>query len=421
MTTARVAPFEGRVVLDANAPIADESGDVLIRKVGGLHAAKTDRILESLAELAKALISASPADVPKRVIDAVFEHIPAERGFLMLRDASGGLRPHVVKYRNPAAEPKITISKTMADRVVTERVAILTSDAQSDPRFARRASVQSHSIRSAMCVPLWHGDEVVGIIHVDTPAQTNSFDEFDLQLLSALANYAAVALEQARLNQQVRDEQRARERLEKYFSPSTVTRILSEGEKDVEEIEATILFADLVGFTRLAERLNAAAVAELLNRYFSCMADVVLEHDGTVDKFIGDCIMAVFGAPYPQHEHAPCAVRAALAMRARLAELNAASRDAPLAMRVGINTGRVVAGPIGSLKRKEITVLGDAVNVAARLEATVARPGTIVVGERTYALIKHAYAATPLGSFALRGKENAITAYELSHPPSRSG
>src|SRR5207244_1387575 len=153
--------------------------------------AKANRILRSLSELAQALIAAQPEEVPRRVMDAVFEHIRADRGFIMLREEGGSLEPRVVKYRNPAEAARITISITKAD----------------------------------------------------------------LELLSALANYAAVAIEQARLNEKIRDERFARERLEKYFSPSVVARILSEGEKEAQELEATILFADIVGFTRLAAKM----------------------------------------------------------------------------------------------------------------------------------------------------------------------
>src|SRR3989449_4892034 len=255
-------------------------------------------------------------------MDAVFEHIRADRGFIRRGEAGGSLEPCVVKYRNPAEEARITISKTMADRVVHDRVAILTSDAQIDPRFSTRDSIRVHRIRSAMCAPLWKGDAVIGIIHVDTPVQVNSFTKADLELLSALANYAAVAIEQARLNQKIRDERFARERLEKYFSPSVVARILSEGEKEAQELEATILFADIVGFTRLAERMTPPAVAELLNDCLSFMAEAVFEQEGTVDKFVGDCIMAGFGAPYTQAGHAGRGRRGALEIRGRLAEVN---------------------------------------------------------------------------------------------------
>ena len=416
--------LEERVFLDAGKPMADDADGAVIRSVADLQQslsvtlpaelAKANRILRSLSELAQALIAALPEEVPRRVMDAVFEHIPAERGFIMLRDQGGGLEPRVVKYRNPAEEARITISKTMVDRVVEDRVAILTSDAQADPRFSSRDSVRSHHIRSAMCVPLWKGDAVIGIIHVDTPVQTNSFTKADLELLSALANYAAVAIEQARLNERIRDERFARERLEKYFSPSVVTRILSEGEKEVQELEASILFADIVSFTRLAEKMSPPAVAELLNDYLSFMAEAVFEQDGTVDKFVGDCIMAVFGAPYTQADHALRAVRVALEMRRRLAELNQARRPRPpIEMRVGINSGRVVAGPIGSAKRKEITVLGDTVNIASRLESAVAWAGSIVVGERTYELVKDFFALRDLGPVALKGKKEGIKAYEV--------
>jgi len=263
-------------------------------------------------------------------------------------------------------------------------------------------------------VPLWKGDAVIGIIHVDTPVQANSFTKADLELLSALANYAAVAIEQARLNEKIRDERFARERLEKYFSPSVVARILSEGEKEAQELEATILFADIVGFTRLAAKMTPPAVAELLNDCLSFMAEAVFEQEGTVDKFVGDCIMAVFGAPYTQADHAVRAVRVALEIRRRLAELNEARRPRPpIEMRMGINSGRVVAGPIGSAKRKEITVLGDAVNVASRLESAVARAGSIVVGERTFELVKDVFVLGDLGRVALEGKEEGIQAYEV--------
>src|SRR2546422_3704263 len=198
-------------------------------------------------------------------MDAVFEHIRADRGFIMLREEGGSLEPCVVKYRNPAEEARITISKTMADRVVHDRVAILTSDAQIDPRFSSRDSIRVHRIRSAMCAPLWKGDAVIGIIHLDTPVQGNSFTKAALELLPALANYAAVAIEQARLNQKIRDERFARERLEKYFSPSVVARILSEGEKEAQELEATILFADIVGFTRLRSEEHTSELQSRLH------------------------------------------------------------------------------------------------------------------------------------------------------------
>jgi adenylate cyclase len=293
-------------------------------------------------------------------------------------------------------------------------VAILTSDAQVDPRFATGDSIRFHGIRSAMCAPLWKGDEVIGIIHVDSPMQTKTFTPDDLELLSALSNYAAVAIQQASLNKKIQQEKVARERLEKYFSPSIATRILSEGEKEAQELEASVLFADIVGFTRLAERMDAPSVARLLNEYFSRMSEPIFDYDGTLDKFIGDCIMAVFGAPYAQADHAVRAVRVALEMRQRLNELNV-ERGGPdsISMRMGINSGPVVSGPIGSVKRKEITVLGDTVNIASRIETMVAESGQIVIGERTYELVKDQIEVRDLGAVALKGRKESVRVYEV--------
>jgi adenylate cyclase len=299
--------------------------------------------------------------------------------------------------------------------VVQDRVAILTSDAQVDPRFATGDSIRFHGIRSAMCAPLWKGDEVIGIIHVDSPMQTKTFTPDDLELLSALSNYAAVAIQQASLNKKIQQEKVARERLEKYFSPSIATRILSEGEKEAQELESSVLFADIVGFTRLAERMDAPSVARLLNEYFSRMSEPIFEADGTLDKFIGDCIMAVFGAPYAQADHAVRAVSVALEMRARLNELNAerGGSAASISMRMGINSGIVVSGPIGSVKRKEITVLGDTVNIASRIESMVAESGQIVIGERTYELVKDRFEVRDLGTVALKGRKESVRVYEV--------
>jgi adenylate cyclase len=427
--------LDEKVVLDAGQPLV--RGGAIIRGVEQLpgylpldrpvsdpalvtdrtpaDVEKANRILRSLSELARALLTAQPADVPPRVMDALFEHIAAERGFMMLFDEEGKLRPRVVKYRAPAPDGgQITVSKTIVDRVVRERVSIMTSDARVDPRFGAADSVRSFNLRSAMCAPLWKGQKVIGIVHVDSSAHAGVFTVADLDLLTAMSNYAAVAIEQSCLNEKIREEHLARERLEKYFSPAVVTRILSEGERDVQELEATVVFADIVGFSRLTEKMQPREVAQLLNEYFSRMADAIFEHDGTVDKFIGDCIMAVFGAPYAQSDHAVRAVRVAVEMRRRLALLNAERRpQRPIEMRVGINSGRVVAGPIGSSKRKEITVLGDTVNIASRIESTIAKPGLIVVGQRTSELVEDLFALKDLGTVTLRGKDERLNVYEV--------
>src|SRR5438445_2299816 len=271
-------------------------------------------------------------------MDIVFDHVPADRGFLMLsEDGSDKLIPMVVKHRTSSSptEGKLTISKPIADRVIKDRVSILTSDALVDPRFGAGDSIRFHGIRSAMCAPLWNKDQVIGIIHVDSPMLANCFTLNDLDLLTALANYAAVAVERARLNQKIVAEEKKRERLGRFLSPQVTSRILATSDSQgaalgVPEVkEVSILFADIVGFTTMSEKMSPSQVALLLNDYLSRMTDVIFKYEGTLDKYIGDAIMAVFGAPLDMPDHAARAIRAALEMQERLAEFNADRKEGP--------------------------------------------------------------------------------------------
>jgi adenylate cyclase len=445
--------LEGKVVLDEAKPLSEEAGTI-IRSVGELskllapsdtagapaeaakkapadvqELAKSNRILKVLTEFSKTLIATRPVEeVLQQVMDIVFDHVPADRGFLMLHeDGSDKLVPMVVKHRSTPSsgdQARISISKTIADRVIKDRVSILTSDALVDPRFGAGDSIRFHGIRSAMCAPLWNKEQVIGIIHVDSPMLTNCFNLNDLDLLTALANYAAVAVERARLNAKIVAEEKKRERLGRFLSPQVTARIIATSESQSaalgvpEEREVTVLFADIVGFTRMSETMSPPAVALILNDYLSRMTDVIFKYEGTLDKFIGDAIMAVFGAPLDMPDHASRAIKTALEMRERLDEFNAERKEGGphLRIRIGINSGKAVAGEIGSINKKEYTVLGDTVNIASRLESSVATPMTIVIGEYTQDLVKDEFECRSLGAKELEGKEKVVKAYEVVGP-----
>jgi adenylate cyclase len=439
--------LESRVVLDDEKPLSEEAGTI-IRSVGELsrlleeaapkeptgehevppvdveEIEKSNRILKVLTKVAETLIAVRPVEeILHRVMDIVFDHVPADRGFLMLQEETGSehLVPMVVKHRDPAGgEDRITISKTIADRVMEDRVAILTSDAMVDPRFGAGDSIRFHGIRSAMCAPLWNEDQVIGIIHVDSPMLTNCFNENDLDLLTALANYAAVAVERARLNQKIQAEEKKRERLGRFLSPQVASRILAASDTqgsalgDPEVREVSVLFADISGFTSVAEKMSPSAVALLLNDYLSRMTDVIFKYEGTLDKYMGDGIMAVFGAPLDMPDHAARAIKVALEMQDRIAEWNAERREGPeLRVRIGINSGKAVAGEIGSVNKMEYTVLGDTVNTASRLESSVAKPGSVVIGEQTRDGVGDEFECESLGRFSLKGKEKEVLAYKV--------
>jgi len=381
------------------------------------------RVFEILAQVAKTLIQVEELNpVLEKVMDLVFEHLLVDRGFIVLFDAEGS--PKLELYRTRESEeggqPEVPISRTILDMVSGQKVAILTHDAQADQRFEAGRSVRIHQIRSAMCAPLWHRERVIGVIYVDSPLHVGSFSTSDLDLLTALSNYAAVAIERAQLNESIRRERVARDRLERYHSPAVIEAVLSDSGADRASVtlrDTSILFADIVGFTARCESLPPEDVAGFLNQFFSLAADAVFAYGGTLDKFIGDAVMAFFGAPLPQDDHAERAVRSALELMRALEGWNL-EREAEdldrIEVRVAINSGPVVVGDIGSASRVDYTVLGNTVNVSARLEEHVAKPGTVVLGETTQAAVQNLFPTEPLGTIQLKGLSRKIAVYRLA-------
>jgi adenylate cyclase len=380
---------------------------------------KTYEILNILAKLLQNLITIQSLDeVLELVMNNIFESLPVDRGFLMLYDELGtNLIPKVVKYRNDSSDKQaITISKTIVETAVKDRVAILTLDAQSDPRFQGGQSIILHNIKSAMCVPISRKEKVIGVIFVDSMSKNQKMTTEDLELLTALANYAAIAIEQSRLNENIRKEKELRSRLERYHSPSIINKIMSSQKSEnifnISEQEVSIMFADIVGFTSLSEKHDPQYIAALLNDFFTEMTEIIFRNEGTLDKFIGDALMAVFGAPYPQKDHALRCVNAALQMKDQLVNFNQ-SRKEKIQIRIGINSGKVVAGDIGSPQRIEYTVLGNTVNIASRLESSIAKPSQIVISADTHRLIQDKFQTQYLGDFELKGLEKKIKVYEV--------
>jgi class 3 adenylate cyclase len=179
--------------------------------------------------------------------------------------------------------------------------------------------------------------------------------------------------------------------------------------------ELTILFSDIVGFTKHTSTMEAGQVRRLLNEYFERMIEIVFEHQGTLDKFIGDGLMVFFGDPEPQSDHAVRCVRAGIEMQKAARELGevwAGRGEVPLQIRVGINTGQVVVGNMGSSRRLSYTVLAEPVNVAQRLESS-APVGGILISARTYELAKDAIKAERRDPIRVKGIDHPIQVYEI--------
>jgi len=377
------------------------------------------RLLRLLSEIGKTLVTVQPLpQILTRVVDLVFDVVPAERAFLLLRDAADqALTARVLRNRDGSAPQQTTLSRTIVNRVMRERVAMLAQDALYDPRLDAASSIQAMHVRSFMCAPLWNRNEVIGVLYVDSP-RSKRFVPDDLDIFAALANYAAVAIEQARMSEQLLQESKWRERLQRYHSPGVVNRILLGGSGVgspliAQERDVTVMFCDIVAFTALCEGMKPYQVAELLNQYFTRMAECLFEHEGTLDKFIGDAILAVFGAPFSQEDHADRAVQAALSMRRSLAEMNTLQPERTFRMRIALNSGRAMTGDIGSPRRREFTVLGDVVNIASRLESSVCKPDQIIVTRETIDRLKQPIPSTSLGRVTVRGRQAEVEIFEL--------
>ena len=408
------------------AQVRDAARDDKRKALDAAYATPAFRFLVYLARL---LITAESVEqVFRHVMDVIFELLPVDRGFILLRDEkSGELRCELMRVHSrievlPTGD--VPISKTMLESVMRERVTLLTYDALSDQRLAGTESVRIHQIRAAMCAPLWSGEKIIGVMQVDSPHHAGSFTEKDVDLLTTLANLCAVATERIQNGQKVNYERQVRSRLERYHSPGVIEEVMSEAETEsgeeplrrLKQAEASVLFADIVGFTAYSENADPEEVADLMEGYFTHAVEAIFSAGGTLDKFIGDCVMAFFGAPMRQDDHAARAVEAAVRIREALDDWNAereARNIAPVRIRIGINSGPVVVGDIGSNRRVDYTVLGNTVNVASRLEESVAKAGDIVIGEATWKAIEDRYPTEDLGEVPLKGLTSKIRAYRV--------
>lgn len=367
----------------------------------------------------------SPTDLQSMlstVLDLVFDNLPAERCCILTYDEASNTREiRVIRRKDQSREQHFQFSDSVIQRAIDQRSAVLVIDSLSDQQLATRQSILASGICSVMVAPLIHDQRVLGVVYADTQNVERLFNRHHLQALTALACLSGAALYHTQLRERFQEEQRIRQRLARYSAPGVVERIVHTSAQDLgqsmmaEEREISVLFLDIVHFTGLAEQLSPRAVMRLLNELFTRFNDCVFAYEGTLDKFTGDGLMAVFGAPLEQADHALRAVHTAMGMQQALAAFNQEYQQ-QLTMRIGINSGPALAGDVGSLRRRDYTVIGDTVNTASRLESQVARPGDIVIGPATRDMVQHAVACEDLGQVTLRGRIGPLRAYRLTLP-----
>jgi len=390
-----------------------------------------EKIFQVLVQVAKALLESDELNtLLNTVMEMIFKYLPVERGLILLFDAEGNPVPKLTKFKEGADAQDIPISRTILKMVAQQQVALMTSNALEDARLLGGKSIAIHGIRSAMCVPLWNRNRVIGAVQVDSPIHIGRFTEEDLDLLTALANFAAVAIERAQLSEKIEEERKIRARMERYHSPAVVDEIVkgsirgaSSDEREIKSAEVSVLFADISGFTTVAETKSPEEVAEFLSHFFSSAVDSIFAYGGTLDKFIGDAVMAFFGAPLPQEDHADRAVLAGLMLQRLISEWNEVRGKNGLPevrVRVGINSGLAVVGNVGTEKRVDYTVLGTSVNIASRLESGVAKPGQVVISQNTLERVVGSFNTEPLGEFALKGLQQKMPVFAVLGGAERS-
>ena len=358
----------------------------------------------------------------QRIMDNIFAVFPhADRAFIMLRDKrTGQMTPTAARYRQPRAGAKeeFAVSRTILNTVVKLRQSVLSSDAQRDQRFGEQQSILELSIRSMMCAPFICQDEILGVINVDTVSGSRAFNADDLAMLTGLAAQAAIALKNAELYEEVKVETQKRTHLARYMSPDVVQAVL-DGRIPIalggRRVRGTVFFGDIIGFTSLAERLDAMEIVTLLNRHMRATTEAVIRNRGTLHKFGGDMIMAFWGVMFPDEKPEWNAMRAGLEMQADVyafgLALQAEGRP-PILMGIGCNTGDFIAGNIGGEERFEYTVIGDNVNLAQRIESLAGRWQMLVSADTFKPASAHCV-AVELPPVNVKGKAAPIRVYSI--------
>ncbi|HKD78718.1 MAG TPA: adenylate/guanylate cyclase domain-containing protein [Candidatus Angelobacter sp.] len=417
-------------------------GATLARSAGISSSALTDlagriKKLERENYLLTVLYEAGKALNSKLALEHICEQVVSlacliegvERGFVMLFDESGKVvRQSEVRYRDAqvvesgptaAGSPgtQIILSKSVLEMIRRERQPILIEDVRNDERFNASESMKISGLRSAMCAPLQGKERLFGILYVDNLEQASAFTQEELNVFALVAAQAGAAIDNLAAHEKIAQQTLQRSALERFLSPEVAEMVVANPDIRLGGVnqEVTVLFADIRDFTPMSENLEPSLVVEILNEYFTRVTDVIFDNGGTLDKYIGDAVMAVFGAPISKGKDAANAVKSAIQIQRLLIELNrdAGARNWPeLRVGIGINTGNAVAGNIGSPRRLDYTVVGDVVNTAQRLMANAAG-GQILIAESTASKLNRGFDLERLPEMKVKGRSEAVPVFSV--------
>ncbi|HSS94224.1 MAG TPA: adenylate/guanylate cyclase domain-containing protein [Candidatus Dormibacteraeota bacterium] len=372
-----------------------------------------------LYELARDLsTSLELKEVLRKVMDRVITLMKASRGFIVLIDPGTGLLS--VEMAGGETDPEKSRhflgSRTVIEQVVKTGQAVVSTDATTDDRFKGQQSVILQNLRSIIAVPLVTKDKVIGAVYVDNPFRASIFEDKDKEFLQAIADLAAIAIDNAR---QYQRSEFLRQLFELHVNKQVTDYVLERSDRDNmllpgERRQVTMLNSDIAGFSNLSQRMDAEGLMRFLNSYFARMIEVVLEHGGNIDKFQGDGMLVVFGAPNPMKDHAHQAMKAAQGMVREIDRLNRELLGAGqpvISVGMGLDSGEVVAGHVGSRRRLEFTLIGVPVNNSAYLSKV--RPAKVLMSETTRNALPSGFDVVDYEPLQLKGANEKQAIYQL--------
>jgi adenylate cyclase len=343
-----------------------------------------------------------------------------------MREDDGSLQPRAARRRD-GSDASIEVSSTILNHVIRERASVLTHDASMDFASSSNKSMILNRISSAMVVPLVHDNEkdVLGVLWLDSETLAQ-FLPRDLEVITSVAGQASMFIENTILARKVEQEIVLRDRFARLVAPNVAEQMMSgklEVKKGGELVqELTVYNSDIRGFTRMSEGTPAEVIVEMLNEYFERMVETLFKYEGTLDKFMGDGIMAFWGAPLSHPDDAVRSVECALDQMAALGHFNreriGAGKPA-LAVGIGIHSGHGVVGYVGSSKALSYTVIGDTANTSSRL-CSSALAGQIVISEATAQRVAGRFDLEEIEPRSLKGKELPVRRFNVLRAKSRA-
>jgi adenylate cyclase len=381
---------------------------------------KKDRILRLFYELSHKL---SLIYTLEEIYDQVFEFLlsvtSATRCFIFRKNEMGDFEQVAAKTRGPGeVGTPLPISQTIFSKVMAERVSVLLEEAQRAGNEMSSKSILANNVQSVMAAPIIGPRGLLGIIYADRLDLNEPFSPDDLDLLNAIAVHTGIAINTVISHERLQKQAQARASFERFLPRQVVDHILRSPDAiklgGVRQM-VTALFADIRNFTSLSENCTPEVIVNLLNHYFSMVSEIIFRHGGTLDKYIGDGLLALFGAPYVGELDAVQAVRAAIEIQRAMVSFNEKqlAKNLPqIAVGIGINTGQAIVGYIGSETRLDYTAIGDTINTTSRLQ-NLAQPGQIVISENTMQVLDESFILRPLGTERLKGRNANLRIAEV--------